>query len=77
MVVTAAYTTTKVSKTGKSQSYVYNHCSAPTYGRKARYGDRVENEMNFFEVIFVTVSWLLVAEPLARFPPRSKRNLEK
>ena len=31
-----------------------------------RYGDRAEKEMNFFEVIFVTVSWLLVAEPQHR-----------
>ena len=39
--------------------------------RSRRKGD------GFFEVIFVTVSWLLVAEPLARFAPRSQCNLKK
>ena len=53
------------------QEDLNNHCT------KAHYSDCVEKEMNFFEVIFVTVSWLLIAEPLVQFAPRSQCNLEK
>ena len=47
------------------------------YGHKAHYSNHVEKEMNFFEVNFVTVSWLLIAKPLAQFIPRRQCNLKK
>ena len=33
------------------------------FRRKAHYGDHVEKEMNWSD--FVTISWLLITEPLA------------